>query len=166
MQCTGLRLVVVKAPPSLHLGAYAKAILCLLIFLFYAVRYCLNLFIGRLLGTIHGVKLTPEAPGISSLLYADDVLLFCGANAREVEAILQCVDKYCAWSGQSVSCEKSGIFISKGVHRQFIQQVKQQWGFKQVSQGAKYLGTPLFLSKNKSNDFAFVKEKLEAHISV
>ena len=117
-------------------------------------------------GTIHGVKLTPEAPGISSLLYADDVLLFCGANAREVEAILQCVDKYCAWSGQSVSCEKSGIFISKGVHRQFIQQVKQQWGFKQVSQGAKYLGTPLFLSKNKSNDFAFVKEKLEAHISV
>lgn len=116
-------------------------------------------------GTIHGVKLAPEAPGISSLLYADDVLLFCGAKVGEVEAILHCVDKYCAWSGQSVSREKSGIFVSKGVHKQFIQQVKQQWRFKQVSQGAKYLGTPLFPSKHKSNDFAFVKEKLEARIS-
>uniref|UniRef100_A0A2N9FQH0 Aminoacyl-tRNA synthetase class II (D/K/N) domain-containing protein n=1 Tax=Fagus sylvatica TaxID=28930 RepID=A0A2N9FQH0_FAGSY len=121
--------------------------------------------IGCPQGTIHGVKLAPEAPGISSLLYADDVLLFCGAKVGEVEAILQCVDKYCAWSGQSVSREKSGIFVSKGVHKQFIQQVKQQWRFKQVSQGAKYLGTPLFPSKHKSNDFAFVKEKLEARIS-
>ena len=35
-------------------------------------------------------------------------------------------------------------------------------GFKQLAKEARYLGVPLFLSRNKSKDFAFVKEKLEA----
>ncbi len=34
------------------------------------------------------------------------------------------------------------------------------WGFKKLSNDVKYLGMPLFLSANKSKDFAFVKENL------
>ena len=40
--------------------------------------------------------------------------------------------------------------------------MKNQWGFKKLSSGSKYLGVPLFLTRNKSKDFAFVKEKLES----
>uniref|UniRef100_A0A2N9ID60 Reverse transcriptase domain-containing protein n=1 Tax=Fagus sylvatica TaxID=28930 RepID=A0A2N9ID60_FAGSY len=92
-------------------------------------------------GAIQGVKLGPGAPPIAKLFYADD------------------------WSGESISVEKSGIFASKGVHRQFLLQVKNQWGYKQLPNGVKYLGVPLFLSRNKSMDFAYVKEKLEARTS-
>jgi hypothetical protein len=113
-------------------------------------------------GSIKGVKLGLGAAAISKLFYADDVLLFCGAKISEVDVLLNCIDKYCLWLGQSISIEKSGIFVSKGVHRNFIAQVKNQWGFRQLSQGVKYLGVPLFLSRNKSKDFAYVKEKLEA----
>uniref|UniRef100_A0A2N9G7C7 Reverse transcriptase domain-containing protein n=1 Tax=Fagus sylvatica TaxID=28930 RepID=A0A2N9G7C7_FAGSY len=113
-------------------------------------------------GSITGVKLGVGAASITKLFYADDVLLFCGAKVSEVDALMKCLEKYCLWSGQSISVEKSGIFASKGVHRNFISQVKNEWGFKQLSQGVKYLGVPLFLTKNKSKDFAYVKEKLEA----
>jgi hypothetical protein len=113
-------------------------------------------------GSIKGVKLGLGAATISKLFYADDVLLFCCAKISEVDVLMNCIDKYCLWSGQSISIEKSSIFVSKGVHRNFIAQVKNKWGFRQLSQGVKYLGVPLFLSRNKSKDFAYVKEKLEA----
>jgi hypothetical protein len=60
-----------------------------------------------------------------NFFYADDVLLCCGAKIAEVEVLLNCVDKYCAWFGQSISMEKSGFFASRGVHA-FIRQIKNQ----------------------------------------
>uniref|UniRef100_A0A2N9ISI0 CCHC-type domain-containing protein n=1 Tax=Fagus sylvatica TaxID=28930 RepID=A0A2N9ISI0_FAGSY len=116
-------------------------------------------------GNLKGVKIAPRAPPISKLLYADDVLLFCGARVWEVGVLMGCVDKYCKWSGQAISMEKSGFFVSKGVHGQFSLQIRNQWGFKKLAKDVKYLGLPLFLSPNKSKDFSFVKEKLEAHVS-
>lgn len=77
-------------------------------------------------GSIKGVKLGLGAITISKLFYADDVLLFCGAKISEVDVLMNCIDKYYLWSGQSISIEKSGIFVSKGVHRNFIAQVKNQ----------------------------------------
>uniref|UniRef100_A0A2N9FKX2 RNase H type-1 domain-containing protein n=1 Tax=Fagus sylvatica TaxID=28930 RepID=A0A2N9FKX2_FAGSY len=83
----------------------------------------------------------------------------------EVGVLMGCVDKYCKWSGQAISMEKSGFFVSKGVHGQFSLQIRNQWGFKKLAQDVKYLGLPLFLSPNKTKDFSFVKEKLEARVS-
>ena len=116
-------------------------------------------------GNLKGVKIAPRAPPISKLLYADDVLLFCGAQVVEVGVLMRCVDKYCKWSGQAISMEKSGFFVSKRVHGQFSLQIRNQWGFKKLAKDGKYLGLPLFLSPNKSKDFSFVKEKLEARVS-
>ena len=117
------------------------------------------------MGNIKSIKVALGAPGISNLLYADDVLLFCGTQHSEVSALMKCVEKYCDWSGQVVSRDKSGIFISKGVHSQFVQYIKNQWRFKLLPKGVKYLGMPLFISPNKTKDFSFVKEKLESRIS-
>ena len=116
-------------------------------------------------GSIQGVKLSPAAPPITQLFYANDVLLFCRAKIREVDVMMKCIEKYCQWSGQSIRIEKSGLFVSKGVHRQFMNQVKNQWGYKKLANRVKYLGVPLFLSRNKSANFAYVKDKLEARTS-
>ena len=116
-------------------------------------------------GQINGLKIAPRAPPISKLLYADDVLLFCGAKTNEVSSLLRCVEKYCVWSSQLVSIDKSDVFVSKGVHPHFCRQIKDQWGFKTLPKDAKYLRLPLFLTHKKAKDFSFVKERLESKVS-
>ena len=102
--------------------------------------------VGR--GNISSVKVCPKAPTITKIFYADDVLLLCGAKISKVESLIGCIDKCCSWFGQSVNIEKSGIFVSNGVHNHFIRQVKAQWGFNQLAKDSKYLSLPLFLSSN------------------
>ena len=116
-------------------------------------------------GNIHGAKIAPSSPGITKLMYANDVLLFCSAKIAEVEVLMHSVEKFCGWFGLSVSIEKSGLFVSKGVHSQFCRQVKNMWGFKKLASDAQYLGLPLFLLANKSKAFSFVKERLNTRIS-
>ncbi len=50
-------------------------------------------------GAIKGVKVSPGAAAISQSLYADDVILFCGAKISEVDVLMRCIEKYCLWSG-------------------------------------------------------------------
>ncbi len=77
-------------------------------------------------GAIKDVKVSPGVAAISQLFYADDVILLCGAKISEVAVLMRCIEKYCLWFGQFISVEKSGFFVSKGVHRNFIVQVKNQ----------------------------------------
>uniref|UniRef100_A0A2N9ET81 Reverse transcriptase domain-containing protein n=2 Tax=Fagus sylvatica TaxID=28930 RepID=A0A2N9ET81_FAGSY len=113
-------------------------------------------------GSLMGVKIGNTAPPISKLCYADDVILICRARADEVRSLMNCLDTYCAWSGQSISLEKSGVFYSKGVHVQFKKQICSLWGLKPLPQSTKYLGVPLFLSQNRMKDFHYLKERMEA----
>uniref|UniRef100_A0A2N9FSP0 CCHC-type domain-containing protein n=1 Tax=Fagus sylvatica TaxID=28930 RepID=A0A2N9FSP0_FAGSY len=64
----------------------------------------------------------------------------CISTIAEVDTLMKCVDKYCSWSGQSISKEKSGMFVSKGVHHHFCRQLKDLWGFKVLPKDVKYLG--------------------------
>lgn len=113
---------------------------------------------------IKGVKVSYSAPEISKLFYADDVILFSKTKIGEINALMNCINTYRACSGQSINLEKSGVFASKGVHQQFLHQVKHLWGLRKLSQGAKYLGVPLFLSSNRKKDFSYLKEKGESSI--
>ena len=116
-------------------------------------------------GIICGVKIAPSTPCISKLLYADDVLLLFGAKIAEVNKMMECVKKYCAWFGQSISRDKCGVFVSKGVHAYFCCQLKTLWGFKPLPKDVKYLGLPLLLLIESLKDFSFVKDRLETTIS-
>ncbi|XP_075650207.1 uncharacterized protein LOC142620781 [Castanea sativa] len=105
-------------------------------------------------GSIRVVHLANGASTITKLFYADDVMLFCNVKLSEIRTMLNCLDRYGKWSGQIISVEKSSIFSSKGVHLDFLRQVKNQWGFKKLRHGTKYLRVPLYLSNNKARDFA------------
>ena len=91
-------------------------------------------------GNISGAKISNTAPRISKLLYADDVLVFCGAKMAELNVLIHCLNTYCNRSGQMISIEKSGVFASAVVHPQFLKQIKNQWGLKKVHQGVKIFG--------------------------
>lgn len=49
---------------------------------------------------------------VSHLFFADDLMLFAEASQYQAGIINQCLDNFCALSGQSVSYEKSMIFCS------------------------------------------------------
>lgn len=83
----------------------------------------------------------------------------------ELSTLKKCLERYCEWSRQEISLENSGLFPSKGVSQQFLNQVKRCWGIKKISSKAKYLGVPLFLTNNRSRDLASIKERLENKLS-
>ena len=45
-------------------------------------------------GSIKAVKVATNAPSISMLSYANDVLLFCGAKISEISNLMKCVDMF------------------------------------------------------------------------
>ena len=114
---------------------------------------------------ISAIKVASTAPSISRICYADDVIIFCKAKHFELVSLKKCLEKYCSWSGQLISVEKSSVFPSKGVSINFLRQVKCCWGLNSLPQSTTYLGVPLFLSKNRSNNLKLVKERLESKLS-
>ena len=76
------------------------------------------------LGRLSAVKVSGNAPSISKLCYADDLILFCKAKKSKLNVLKNCFEKYCDWSGQVISVEKFGVFPSKGVSQQFLNQIK------------------------------------------
>ena len=114
---------------------------------------------------INGIKIAPSTPGISKLFYADDVLLVCKAKHSEINEIMNILGKYCEWSSQQINFEKSGVFASKGVQSQFLNQLRNQRGLKKLPKGTIYLWVPLLLSSSKKKDFAYLKENLESKAS-
>ena len=77
---------------------------------------------------------------------------------------MECLNKYCEWSGQQINLEKSGLFASKGFHAQFLEKIRRQKGLKKLPHNTKYLRVTLFLSSHRKKDFNYSKENLELRI--
>ena len=79
--------------------------------------------LSRLIGkefeekNISGVKASICAPPVTHVMYADDILLFSKATRSNATAIMNCIQKYCRWSGQSLNNMKSGVFFSNQIDR-------------------------------------------------
>nr|XP_048324647.1 secreted RxLR effector protein 78-like [Ziziphus jujuba var. spinosa] len=52
---------------------------------------------------IQGIKIYRNAPVVSHLLYADDLLITYRANKENAKAILKCLKTYCNWLGQQIN---------------------------------------------------------------
>lgn len=66
-------------------------------------------------GTIHGCQVSPTAPIITHLLFADDNFLFFKANKEEAKSVKTILNKYEQNSGQSVKFQKFGVLFSSNV---------------------------------------------------
>lgn len=69
----------------------------------------------EVVGNLHGIKVVRNAPAITHLMNADNLLVMSRARLIEVEVYQKCFDTYCSWSGQMVNW-KNQTFFSLSTH--------------------------------------------------
>ncbi|KAI0493816.1 hypothetical protein KFK09_023941 [Dendrobium nobile] len=106
-----------------------------------------------------GIKLCPEGPRISHLLYADDVIMFSKANKKEVLGVKRILHNFCEWTGQKINYSKSIILFGKNVERKRKRSLSRIMGFKYVKDFL-YLGVKMALRRLKKEDFQFIIDKV------
>ncbi|KAL2228704.1 UNVERIFIED_CONTAM: hypothetical protein Sindi_1850100 [Sesamum indicum] len=92
-----------------------------------------------------------EASRVFQLDFADDLLLFCGANIDSIWVLKNELDRFAISSGLRVNVEKSYLIISWSA-----QDVKEQLlavlGFQEGRLPMRYLGLPLISSRLSISD--------------
>lgn len=63
-----------------------------------------------------GIKITPYAPTIPGLFFADDSLLFCKAKSLACSTLRDILTEFSSMSGQLINFQKSSIVFSKHVN--------------------------------------------------
>lgn len=93
-------------------------------------------------GNFHGIKVAREAPTISHLMYADDLLITCRAGVKEAAAFQKIFNLFYNWSGQKMNKEKSSIFFSEFTNRIEKKNITALMGIKEMGNFSIYLETP------------------------
>ncbi|XP_028554179.1 uncharacterized protein LOC114580518 [Dendrobium catenatum] len=105
-----------------------------------------------------GIKIFPDGPPISHLLYADDVIMFSKANRKEVLGVKKIHNNFCEWTGKKINYSKSIILFRKHVDRRRKRSLSKIMGFKYVKEFL-YLGVKMALRRLKREDFKFIIDK-------
>lgn len=111
-----------------------------------------------------GLKICRHGPELTHLFFADDTLIFCRADKENAQKLKQILKVYEEGSGQLVNMEKSSVFFSKNTEQTIRDEVGQILSdIQQASQG-KYLGLPMVITRDKSQVFGFIKEKVKTRL--
>lgn len=111
-------------------------------------------------GDIKGFSLCRSGPKISHLFFADDTLLFCRAELREVQEIKNILDRYERASGQKINHENTTIFFGKSIPMSSKSAIKNFLGVPKIKEYEKYLGLTAVVGKNKRASFNYIKERV------
>lgn len=111
-------------------------------------------------GRLTGIGLTANGPRVHHLLFADDSLLMCKANAQESTEVLECLKAYGDASGQRINLQKSSIIFGSQVSDNSKTQVKRILGIDKEGGEGTYLGLPECFKGSKRELLSFIREKL------
>lgn len=104
-------------------------------------------------------------PTFTHVMDGDDLMFFAKASSQEVQILDGCLEQYCAWSGQRVNRDNSGLIFSKHVNRDRRRVIKQILHMKKAPPNAIYLGAPLFPSASKVKDFQYLLNKVKSRLT-
>lgn len=112
-------------------------------------------------GRWKGIKVSRNGPTLSHLFFADDMVLFAEAEMRQIDVVLDCLNRFCNCSGQKVNLEKSQIHFSNNVTPFLAGQIANRAGIPLTEDLGRYLGVPSLHSKVKATTFSGVIEKVK-----
>ncbi|KAJ4781259.1 RNA-directed DNA polymerase (reverse transcriptase)-related family protein [Rhynchospora pubera] len=110
-------------------------------------------------GQLKGVKLSRACPVLTSLMYADDLLIFGEASYGEMTKLKEILDLFCEVSGQKIGQDKSVIWFSKNTP-DFLRGFAVHLFSANPANGAEvYLGSPI--TANHKSDFTPLVNKID-----
>nr|XP_025616741.1 uncharacterized protein LOC112709055 [Arachis hypogaea] len=110
---------------------------------------------------ISGIRLAPTAPVITHLLFADDCIIFAGAQEEEIYQLIQIVNKYTEASGQRINTEKSGLIFGSQVSIQKRVNIEEITGMESWEDLGRYLGLPARWGRSKNKALEWIHEKIQ-----
>lgn len=111
-------------------------------------------------GKLSGIKISRHSPRVTHLLYADDLVIYCKADIHEAETVIDCLNQFCAWTGQEINWHKSAVHYSKNVPPQLRRELGTVLGILECTHKGSYLGHPFCKFGSKNEAFKGVMEKL------
>ncbi|XP_026398994.1 uncharacterized protein LOC113294834 [Papaver somniferum] len=102
---------------------------------------------------ISGVKAARNAPGITHLLFADDILIFSKADMHNIQGILDVLAKFGMYSGQVLNLSKSNVYFSNNINPEDINFLANALRMEEMKDNDKYLGVTLLIGRDKTKAF-------------
>ena len=109
-------------------------------------------------GLLHSIMVGRKCPTVSHLIFADDLLLFCRADACELEVLKDCLNTYERWSSQPMSKSKTSIFGSKNASMERLEDLGRLLGVSTALDVLDYLGHKLQLRGKGNRSFDDVND--------
>lgn len=116
-------------------------------------------------GKLHGIKLGASGPAVHHLLFADDSLLMCKANALEAAEIMRCLQRYGDASGQMINPLKSSVIFGSKVPLDVRIEVQGILHIDKEGGEGTYLGLPECFSGSKRQLLSFIRSKLHGRLN-
>ncbi|KAK9911967.1 hypothetical protein M0R45_035844 [Rubus argutus] len=116
-------------------------------------------------GDWKGVRASQSGPKISHLFFADDLMLFADATLDQACTLKNCLDNFCSLSGQTISYEKSLLYVSPNTGRDIATDISTICGSPLTNDLGKYLGMPLIHSRVNKYTYAGILDKVQSRLS-
>lgn len=114
---------------------------------------------------ICGYQICEEAPPISHLLFADDTIIFCGAEELQAEGVRHILLEYEQASGQVVNFNQTNVMFSKGVKASSRRRITHSLDIRKVLLHDKYSGLPNFVGRSRKKAFLFIIDRIKKQLS-
>jgi len=104
-------------------------------------------------------------PPITSLFFADDLILFGVATMKQARIMKCCLDKFCTAWGQRVSFAKSLVFFSKNTTNQMASEISTELNIPMTSYLGRYLGMYTINGRVTKQTFRHVSDRIDARLA-
>ncbi|XP_026434571.1 uncharacterized protein LOC113332111 [Papaver somniferum] len=102
---------------------------------------------------ISGVKAARKAPGITHLMFDDDILIFTKADMHNKEGIMNVLNYFSSVSGQMLNLDKSSVYFSHNISPSTREILARELKMTEMKDSDKYLGVTLLIGRDKTKAF-------------
>ena len=88
---------------------------------------------------------------MTHLIFADDLMIFCGKSLNSANVIKSALDDFSEWSGLKPNMQKSQVYLA-GTDSDYMNAVQQVFNFQVGTLPVKYLGIPLVSTRISNVD--------------